>query len=150
MTTFLVTNGCFPEKLQLRTLPTQLYVSLCSNSKAMLQKVQKPVIPNAWERLVKTLKLLPSLKTRKVIRLTMVKNLNMLRPGRYAQLISMAAPDFIEVKAFMPVGWARERLPYGVMPRHAEIKAFAEEIARETSYEIVNEKADSRVVLLKA
>jgi tRNA wybutosine-synthesizing protein 1 len=150
--TFLVTNGTLPERLEsLETLPTQLYVSLCSNSKEMMKKVQKPLIPDAWERLNKTLELFPNLKTRKVIRLTMVKNLNMFEPEKYAKLIEKVSPDFIEVKAGMAVGFARlqNRIRYEDMASHDEIKEFAEKIANSIGYEIKDEKRDSRVVLLK-
>jgi tRNA wybutosine-synthesizing protein 1 len=150
MKTFLVTNGTFPERLEaLKTLPTQLYVSLCSNSKEMFEKVQKPLIKDAWERLNKTLEMFPEIKTRRVIRLTMVKDLNMIEPEKYAKLIEKASPDFVECKSFMSVGFSRQRLPYSVMPSHEEIKEFAEKIADSISYKIADEKRDSRVVLLK-
>jgi tRNA wybutosine-synthesizing protein 1 len=153
MKTFLVTNGTLPERLEsLETLPTQLYVSLCSNSKEMMTKVQKPLIPDAWERLNKTLELFPNLKTRRVIRLTMVKNLNMLEPEKYAKLIEKALPDFVEVKAGMAVGFARlqNRIKYEDMASHDEIKEFAEKIADSIGFKIKDEKRDSRVVLLKS
>ena len=150
ITTFLVTNGTFPERLEaLETLPTQLYVSLCSNSKEMFEKVQKPSVKDAWEKLNQTLEIFPSIKTRKVIRLTMVKNLNMLEPEKYAKLIEKALPDFVEVKSFMSVGFSRQRLPYSAMPSHEEIKEFSEKIADSIGYKIADEKRDSRVVLLK-
>jgi len=150
--TFLVTNGTFPERLEaLEALPTQLYVSLCSNSKEMMEKVQKPLIPNAWERLNKTLELFPNLKTRRVIRLTLVKKLNMLEPEKYAELIDKTSCDFIEVKAGMAVGFARlqNRIKYEDMASHKEIKEFAEKIANSIDYKIADEKRDSRVALLK-
>jgi tRNA wybutosine-synthesizing protein 1 len=150
MKTFLVTNGTFPERLEaLENLPTQLYVSLCSNSKEMFEKVQKPLIKDAWERLNKTLEMFPDIKTRRVIRLTMVKELNMIEPEKYAKLIEKALPNFVEVKSFMSVGFSRQRLPYSVMPTHEEIKEFSEKIASSTGYKIADEKRDSRVVLLK-
>lgn len=151
MKTFLVTNGTLPERLEsLETLPTQLYVSLCSNSKEMMERVQKPLIPDAWERLNKTLELLQNLKTRRVIRLTMVKNLNMSEPEKYARLIEKTNCDFIEIKAGMAVGFARlqNRIKYEDMVSHDEIKKFAEKIANSIGYEIKDEKRDSRVVLL--
>ena len=150
MKTFLVTNGTFPERLSaLETLPTQLYVSLCSNSKEMFEKVQKPLVKDAWEKLNKTLEMFPDIKTRRVIRLTMVKGLNMIEPDKYARLIEKALPNFVEVKSFMSVGFSRQRLPYSVMPTHEEIKEFAKKIADSTSYKVADEKRDSRVVLLK-
>jgi tRNA wybutosine-synthesizing protein 1 len=151
MKTFLVTNGTLPERLEsLETLPTQLYVSLCSNSKEMMERVQKPLINDAWERLNKTLDLFPNLKTRKVIRLTMVKNFNFSEPEKYSKLIDKALPDFVEIKAGMAVGFARlqNRIKYEDMASHEEIKEFAEKIAGSMGYEIKDEKKDSRVVLL--
>ena len=151
MKTFLVTNGTLPERLEsLETLPTQLYVSLCSNSKEMMEKVQKPLIPDAWERLNKTLDLLPNLKTRRVIRLTLVKNFNLSEPEKYAKLIERALPDFVEVKAGMAVGFSRiqNRIKYEDMASHEEIKDFSEKIADSIGYKITDEKKDSRVVLL--
>jgi tRNA wybutosine-synthesizing protein 1 len=150
MKTFLVTNGTFPERLEsLETLPTQLYVSLCSNSKEMMDKVQRPLIKNTWEKLNKTLELLPSLKTRKVIRLTLVRDLNMIEPEKYAKLIEKALPNFVECKSFMSVGFSRQRLPYSAMPLHKEIREFSEKLANSLGYKIADEKKDSRVVLLK-
>lgn len=150
MTTFVVTNGTFPEALMaLQMLPTQLYVSVCSNSREMFGRVQKPIMPKAWERLNQTLKLLPEIKTRKAIRLTLVKDLNMLDPEKYAKLIAMAEPHFVECKAWMCVGGSRLRLPYSAMPSHAEVKEFAQQLAELTGYSVADEKADSRVVLLK-
>jgi tRNA wybutosine-synthesizing protein 1 len=149
MITFLVTNGTLPERLEsLETLPTQLYVSLCSNSKEMFEKVQKPLVKDAWERLNQTLEMLPNLKTRKVIRLTMVKDLNMIEPEKYVKLIEKALPNFVEVKSFMSVGFSRQRLAYSTMPSHEEIKEFAEKIADSIGYKFSDEKRDSRVVLL--
>jgi len=150
MKTFLVTNGTFPERLEaLENLPTQLYVSLCSNSKEMFEMVQKPLVKDAWEKLNQTLEIFPSIKTRKVVRLTMVKGLNMIEPGKYAKLIEKALPNFVEIKSFMSVGFSRQRLPYSAMPSHEEIKGFSEKIANSLGYKIADEKIDSRVVLLK-
>ena len=149
--TFLVTNGTLPERLEkLETLPTQLYVSLCSNSKEMMERVQKPLINDAWERLNKTLDLFPSLETRKVIRMTMVKNFNFSEPEKYSKLICKTLPDFVEIKAGMSVGFARlqNRIRYEDMASHEEIKEFAEKIADSISYKVKDEKKDSRVVLL--
>ncbi|OGI11653.1 tRNA-modifying enzyme [Candidatus Micrarchaeota archaeon RBG_16_36_9] len=151
MKTFLVTNGTLPERLEnLETLPTQLYISLCSNGKEMMEKVQRPLIPDAWERLNKSLEMLPNLKTRKVIRLTMVKNFNMSEPEKYAKLIERALPDFVEIKAGMAVGFARlqNRIRYEDMASHEEIKVFTEKISDSIGYKITDEKKDSRVVLL--
>ncbi|MFQ6020994.1 MAG: 4-demethylwyosine synthase TYW1 [Candidatus Aenigmatarchaeota archaeon] len=150
MTTFLVTNGTFPEVLEKIQLPTQLYVSLTSNSEKIFNKIQNP-IERGWKELNQTLELLPNLKTRKVIRLTLVKNLNFSEPEKYADLILKAKPDFIEVKSAMAVGFAKSqnRLKYSDMPYHEEIKQFSKKLSDILNYKIKNEKVDSRVVLLK-
>ena len=48
----------------------------------------------------------------------------------------------------MPVGYAQYRMAYEQMPRHEEIVEFAKEICRNTGLKIVDEKPNSRVVLL--
>ncbi|MCD6476629.1 MAG: 4-demethylwyosine synthase TYW1 [Candidatus Aenigmarchaeota archaeon] len=148
--TFLVTNGTFPEKIEkLETLPTQLYVSLTSSNKEMMQKLQSPLIPDAWERLNKTLDILPEIKTRKVIRMTMIKNINTKNLEKFVPLILKAKPNFIEVKSYIAIGSSRERLGLDFMLSHKEIKEISEKISKLTGYEIKDEQKESRVVLLK-
>jgi tRNA wybutosine-synthesizing protein 1 len=148
-TTFLVTNGTFPERLEgLDVLPTQLYVSLVAPNEEVYGRTCFPLIKDGWRRINETLELLPSIGTRKVIRLTLVKGINMSGVEGYARLIEKARPDFVEAKAFMFVGGSRHRLSLENMPSHDEIRGFAEEIAREISYDVKDEKEDSRVVLL--
>jgi tRNA wybutosine-synthesizing protein 1 len=149
MTTYLVTNGTFPGVLEsLSPLPTQLYVSLTAPDADTHRRVNLPLTSGSWERIKETLSLLPSLPTRKVVRVTAVKGLNMGDPAGYARLIGGAEPDFVEVKAFMFVGGARLRLSMDNMPSHEEVKSFAAEIAEDLGYNMKDEKTDSRVVLL--
>ena len=150
-TTFLVSNGLLPERLEaLEPLPTQLYVSLYGPDKQTHQKTNLPLTKDSWEKLNQSLALFPSLDTRKVIRLTLVKGVNMIEPKKYADLIKIAKPDFIEAKGYMFVGGSRQRLAIENMPTHEEIKKFAEELNRDIDYELVGEKKDSRVVLLSS
>jgi len=149
-TTFLVSNGTNPDALEkLEPLPTQLYVSLAAPNEETFKKICNPLVACGWERLNETLELFPSLDTRKVLRLTLTKGLNMEKEGEYAKLIGKAEPDFIEAKAFMYLGGSRARLCRDNMPSHGEIKKFAKKLSDETGYNISNEKEDSRVVLLK-
>lgn len=149
MTTFLVTNGTFPEKLaKLKPLPTQLYVTLAAPDEKTFKKLCQPNIPDAWKKLNKTLELLPKLKTRKVIRLTLVTGQNMHSPEKYAELIKKAKPDFVEAKGYMSVGSARNRLSYETMPFHEDIVKFSKELSKYLKMPIVNEQKESRVVLL--
>jgi len=97
---------------------------------------------------MKTIKLFPKLKTRKVLRLTLIKGMNMEDEKGYAKLIKLAKPDFVEAKAYMAVGFARQRLGYEKMPLHSQVRDFAKKIAKLSKLKILDEKADSRVVLL--
>ena len=146
---FLVTNGMFPKKIEnLSTLPTQLYVSLDAPNKELYKKVDNPLFKDYWLRLNKTLEILPSLNTRVCLRLTLVKNLNLCNELEYSKLIKKASPDFVELKSFMAVGYSRQRLEYNDMPLHSDIKKFSKKIALLTNLKIIDEKPESRVVLL--
>jgi len=149
MTTFLVTNGTMPEVLErMDTLPTQLYVSITAPNEEIYRKLNVPIIARAWERVNKTLELLPSLSTRTVIRHTLVKGWNMNNIEQYARLDEKAEPWFIEPKGYVYVGYSRERLKMENMPTHDEIRKFSEKLAELTGYTIEAERKDSRVVLL--
>jgi len=148
-TTFLVTNGTFPERLENMTLPTNLYVSIDAPDKEIYKKVDKPAIPDGWERINKTLELFPSMDTRTVARVTLIKDINMKDVKAYARLIQKAQPDFIECKAYMCIGFSRRRLTLDNMPSFDEVMAFSKELANELSYEVKDSVPISRVVLLE-
>jgi tRNA wybutosine-synthesizing protein 1 len=148
-TTFLVSNGTMPSVLaKLSEEPTQLYISMCAPNEKKFNYICRPQIPKAWKNLKETLDLIPSFKCPTVIRITSVHNLNMENIEDYAKLIDKANPTYIEPKAYMHVGFSRLRLGYESMPSHNEIREFAKQIARETSYNIIDEAQESRVVLL--
>ncbi len=147
ISSFLVTNGMLPEVLEKIELPTQLYVSVDAPNEELYKKIDRPVT-GRWENLIKTLKLLPKLNTRTVIRITCIRNMNMVEPENYAELIKMAKPMFVELKGYVAVGFSRERLGVDFMPKHFEVKEFAEKICKESKYKIIDEKENSRVVLL--
>lgn len=152
-TTFIVTNGTVPEAIEQMKkegkLPTQLYVSLTAPDIETYNRVNIPMIPDGWERIIKTLELMRDLPTRTVIRLTLVKGENMHNPKGYAELIMKAKPMFVEAKAYMFVGFSRNRLTINNMPKHEEIKAFAEELVKYLpGYHIEDEYQPSRVVLI--
>lgn len=148
-TTFLVTNGTNPDVLRdMDPLPWNLYVTLPAPSKDIYERLCNPTIPDGWKRINETLELFEFLDTKKVMRLTMVKGINMVDPAHYAQLIEKASPTYVEVKAYMFVGFSRARLTIEHMPRHEEIREFADRIAAESSYGVVDESPESRVVLM--
>ncbi len=148
-TAFLVTNGMFPERLKdLR--PTQLYISLTAPNEETYKTIDRPIFRDAWQRLLKSLKLMKSLKekTRTTIRITLIKGLNMLSAEQYAELIKIANPTFLEVKAYMWVGFSQKRLGIENMPSHEEVRNFAMKIGNFCNYKLIDEKKESRVVLL--
>ena len=149
-TSFLVTNGECPNVLAKIEPPTQLYVSLDAPNEKVYKIIDQPKIKNGWKNLMKTLDVIKKLKnkTRTVLRLTLVKNINMVDEIGYAKLIKKANPMFVECKAYMAVGFSRNRLGLNFMPLHEEVKDFAQKIGKLCKYKIVDEKKDSRVVLL--
>lgn len=149
MITFLVTNGTRPKILEnMDVLPFQLYVSVSAPDKNTYLKITRPLIKDGWKRLNRTLESLPSLETRKVLRLTMIKGWNMTNHEGYAQLIEKGHPNFIEVKAYEWVGESRNRLPKKAMPFMEDIREFATKICELTGYQVKEEFEPSGVVLL--
>ena len=150
-TAYLVTNGAHPSTIKklLAHEPTNLYVTLHAPNKEIFKRECCPMIKNGWANLLKTLSLLKKFKCNTVIRLTLSKVANMKNPDEYAKIIENASPKFVEVKAYMAVGGAREKMPYSAMPLFEEIIAFAREIEKNSSYKITDAKEDSRVVLMK-
>jgi len=147
--TFLVTKGTSPEKLKsLEVEPTNLYISLCAPDEETYIKVDNPLVKNGWKRMNESLELMKSFKCRKILRLTLVKGLNMKNPEKYAKLILKAEPNFVEPKGYMWVGESQKRLPMDSMPYHEEIVEFAKKLSEFTGYEIKDEFKPSRVVLL--
>lgn len=141
-TTFLVTNGTNPQALE-RVEPYQLYLSLTAYD----EESHKVLQGTKWEKIEESLKLLPNLDFRTVIRLTLIKGVNM-KPEKFAKIIDEASPDFVEAKAYMYLGYSRRRLKAENMPEHEDVRKFAEELAKLTGYEIKDESEASRVVLL--
>lgn len=149
MTTFLVTNGTYPERLaELDTLPNQLYITVAAPNEEIYKKVCRPKISDGWQRIMRTLEILPSLETRTVIRHTLVKDLNLGWEDEYARLDKIGDPDLIEPKGYVCVGSSRTRLTMENMPSFDDIRTFAERVGEKVGMEIIKQKPDSRVVLL--
>ncbi|RLE69562.1 MAG: 4-demethylwyosine synthase TYW1 [Thermoprotei archaeon] len=158
-TVFLVTNGQVPEALsrlyEERSLPTQLYISVSASNREMCVRIQRPVLKDFWERLLKSLEIMREIEgsTRRVIRLTVIKGYNMderFMP-EFARLIELANPDFVEVKAYMHLGLSTRRLSRDNMPRHEEVRAYSERLVNEylRGFRIEDEQPESRIVLLR-
>ena len=155
-TSFLVTNGLYPEKikelLKDKELPTQLYVSVNAPNEKMYKKFHRSSKKDAWKKLNETLSILPSLKnkTRTVFRINLIKDFNMSKKEikEFAELIKKSKPMFVELKGFMSVGFSRKRLGYDRMPLHEDVKKFAEKLSKETGLKILDEHYYSRAIVL--
>ncbi|KAF5417680.1 MAG: S-adenosyl-L-methionine-dependent tRNA 4-demethylwyosine synthase [Candidatus Methanogaster sp.] len=148
MTTFVVSNGTQPDMIA-RIAPSQLYLSLNAPDEDTYLKVCNPC-GNFWEEIQESLRVLgrSKVRTRTAVRITLIKGVNMFDPEGYARLLSMCEPDYIEVKAYMHVGFSQKRLDRAAMPDHDEVRLFASEIGDAVGYRIADDSAISRVVLL--
>jgi wyosine [tRNA(Phe)-imidazoG37] synthetase (radical SAM superfamily) len=103
MTTFIVTNGTLPKRIEnLNSLPSQLYITLPAPNRELYKKVCRPMVKNGWDNILDSLSLVESLSCRSVVRLTAVKNLNLSDKyiEDYVRLVKMANPNFFEIKGF--------------------------------------------------
>ncbi len=149
ITTFLVTNGTNPDGLRsLDPLPTQLYVSVTAPNAEVFRRLTLPTDPHAWDRLLESLEIVRGLKTRRVVRHTLVRGWNLGWADHYAELDLLARPDFVEPKGYVYMGRSRQRLGRDHVPDHAEIAAFARALAERTGYLLLDESPESKVCLL--
>lgn len=148
-TTFVVSNGMFPDRLK-KIKPTQLYLSVDAPNEKLFKKICNPQFKDSWKRFLKSLKVMKTknMETRTALRLTLIKDLNMTDLKGYSKIIKIANPMFVEAKSYMFVGSSMQRLTIKNMPRHEEIRDFTEKLAKLIDYRIADEKKESRVVLL--
>jgi tRNA wybutosine-synthesizing protein 1 len=154
-TSFLVTNGLYPEKLEqlekTKQLPTQLYISVNAPNEEIYNKIHRSSKKDAWKKLNESLELMAKLrnKTRTVFRMNLILDMNMTDEKKYAEMIKKANPMFVEMKAFMCVGFANQRIPYEKMPYHEDIIDFSKKMLKFLpEYKLLDEKKESRVALL--
>ena len=158
-TSFLVTNGLQPEVVERlikeKNLPTRLYVSVNTSNEKEHIKFHRSLKKDAWKLLIKTLKLLSTIKQKNctVFRINLVRDLNMSDKfiSEFVELIKISKPFIIEVKGFMSVGFARERLGYDKMPTHKEILKWVKKLEKKISsegYKLLDEHEISRAYVL--
>lgn len=152
-TVFFVTNGQEPRMIQRlideESEPTQIYVSLLAPNEKLYKEVCLPYYKDGWERLLETFKVWKGMKCRKVLRVTYIKGINELA-DEFAKLIDETGTDFVEVKAYMYLGYSRNRLKKENMPTHEEVVTFTREIlSKMNNYKWEEEDERSRIVLLK-
>lgn len=151
ISTFLVTNAQFPEKIQMLKPVTQLYVSVDAATKESLKAIDRPLFGDFWERFIDSLKSLKEKQQRTVYRLTLVKGWNTEDLDAYFNLFSVGQPDFIEIKGVTYCGSsATSKLTMENVPWHSDVKAFSEAMALKSKgeYEVACEHVHSCCVLL--
>lgn len=130
ISTFMVTNAQFPEKIETLRPVTQLYVSIDAATRDSLEAVDRPLFSDFWERFLASIDAMRSKGQRTVFRLTLVKQWNVTEVADYAHLIQRGQPDFIEVKG---VTWCGEStassLTMSNVPFHQEVVKFVTELA---------------------
>jgi len=141
---FLVTNGLNPDalrKLEKDGLPTQLVISCNAPNEKLFLQWHRSSKKNAWETFLESLDVMKSLKgkVRRVVRLTLVKkgkdgefagmtNMRDENIEEYVKLIKKADPDFVHVKGYKAVGYARDRMGYDSQVWHDGVLEFAGKI----------------------
>jgi tRNA wybutosine-synthesizing protein 1 len=153
---FLVTNGQEPDMLRRLAaedgLPTQIYLSTNAPNKKTFYQINRPRHRDAWERWWESLRLLATLNTRTVLRMTMIKGYNDSYDfaREFAEMMVQGNPHFIELKSYMHIGMSTQRLEQDNMLEMHEIRSFAAKLcAKMHSFQIMDESEVSRVVVLQ-
>ncbi|UYV67427.1 TYW1 [Cordylochernes scorpioides] len=149
ISTFVVTNAQFPDRLAALRPVTQLYVSVDATTKESLRQIDRPLFRDFWERFVESLKTLASKGQRTVYRLTLVNGRNTEDLQGYARLVDIGKPDFIEVKGVTYCGQPAG-LTMADVPRHGDVVDFARGLADRLRplYDLACEHEHSNCVLL--
>lgn len=153
---FLVTNGQEPKMLKIledkQCLPTQLYISMNAGTKKTFFRVNCPLIKNSWERFNKSLEILSKIKTRVVVRITLIKgvNDNYDEIEGFLNLLKKTNPHFIEIKSYIHIGHARKRLLYENMLNVDEIKKWGNRLlSKLDNFNFMDEEKRSRIVVFQ-
>ncbi|MBI2629058.1 4-demethylwyosine synthase TYW1 [Candidatus Pacearchaeota archaeon] len=149
ISTFLVTNAQYPEQIKKIDKVTQLYLSIDAPNKKLMEKIDRPLYKDFWQRMEECLDLLKTRSYRTCIRLTLIKNENMTDLQGYADLINRGKPDFIELKSYVWVGESQRNYKPSNMPFMDDVRQFSKKLLEYLpDYEIMREHIPSRVVLL--
>jgi len=153
---FLVTNGQEPDMIQKlgdeNALPTQLYLSTNAADYKSFLKINRPRYDDSWERWNRTLKMLSTLGTRTVLRITLIRGYNddeEMIPV-FASLLQKSNAHFVEIKSYMHIGRSTNRLEHSDMLEMDEVRSFANKLAQENSdFTVMDESGISRIVILQ-
>jgi len=129
ISSFMVTNAQFPEKVASLKPVTQMYLSIDASSKEKLQAVDRPLFSDFWERFLSSIKMLATKGQRTVFRLTLIKQWNMEEMKGYAELVKLGQPDFLEVKGVTYCGDQKTNpLTMKNVPYHTEVVSFTQKL----------------------
>eukprot|EP01091_Cochliopodium_minus_P016453 TRINITY_DN6169_c0_g1_i2.p1 TRINITY_DN6169_c0_g1~~TRINITY_DN6169_c0_g1_i2.p1 ORF type:complete len:642 (-),score=215.94 TRINITY_DN6169_c0_g1_i2:264-2189(-) len=129
ISTFLVTNAQFPEKISLMKPVTQLYISVDAATKESLKTIDRPLFKDFWERFIGCIDEIAKKGQRTVFRLTLVKSWNMEEMNNYAELIARGSPDLIEIKGVTYCGTSTaSTLTMKNVPFHEEVMEFSKKV----------------------
>lgn len=162
---FLVTNGLNPEairRLEKSGLPTQLVISTNAPNENLFLRWHRSSKDGPWKTFLESLDIMKSLegKVRRVIRLTLVKsgeegefggmtNMSEENLDEYVSLIRRANPDFVHVKGYKAVGYAKDRMGYDNQVWHDEVMEFSKKLGEKLgNYSVKAEEERSCVVCL--
>ncbi len=152
---FLVTNAQKTEVFEKmatdkRFLPTQLYVSVDAYDEQTFKKVNRSVYADGWQRLMNSLNVISRLETRKVMRITLIKNVNddESKLKQWSEIVWLMKPEFVEVKSYMHIGDSRSRLSRENMLSFEEIEAWSKKLCKTSGYFYKDFSRPSRISLL--
>jgi len=152
ISTFLVTNAQFPDRIKHLDPVTQLYVSIDAATPETLKAVDRPLFKDYWERFISCLDALKAKRQRTVYRLTLIKGWNTKQIQDYAKLVSRGEPDFIEIKAVTYSGKSDgSDLTMKNVPWYEEVCKFSEALVaklKDGTYGIASAHRHSCLVLL--
>ncbi|RIB35178.1 MAG: tRNA-modifying enzyme [Candidatus Nanoclepta minutus] len=153
---FVVTSGQVPEALERmrksNVYPTQLYISFTGPNKELYKKISVPLYEDYWERFIESLEISSKMRVRRVARITIIKGYNDSEDylDQWAELMDIYKPHFIEIKAFMLLGYSRLKLNLENMPSHKDIVDLSRKFEKKLdNFNYMDEDEDSRIVVLK-
>ncbi|KAI9472126.1 MAG: hypothetical protein EXX96DRAFT_582967 [Benjaminiella poitrasii] len=151
ISSFLVTNAQFPDKIRDMVPVTQLYVSVDAATKDSLKKIDRPLFRDFWERFLSCLEQLALKGQRTVYRMTLVKGHNTAELDNYVELVRRGQPSFIEVKGVTYCGYSgASDLTMANVPFHVEVVEFCRQLVLrlDGDYEVAAEHAHSCSILI--
>jgi tRNA wybutosine-synthesizing protein 1 len=96
--------------------------------------------------------MLKHLKTRTVLRITLIRDYNDQQEmiPAFAEMFRKASPHFIEIKSYMHIGRSTNRLEHSNMLEMEEVKKFSEQVAKQSKiFSIMDESIISRISILQ-